>query len=654
MDINLTLYDNDGTTALGFVQVYDSNLGGPAKDSITADGLAPGTYYIQVQSRNSADFENYTISDKLFTPPLANDIEPNGTRATAIVLPLSGSKTGHVGYYYNNKRDTADWYKVTTNADGLLRVYLATERGSIYSNNFMDINLTLYDNDGTTALGFVQVYDFNLGGPAKDTLTADGLAPGTYYIQVLSRNNANFENYTISASLFTPPLSNDIEPNGTAATAIVLPFNGSTTGHVGYYYNNQRDTTDWYKVTTTADGLLRVYLTTERGSIYSNNFLAVDATLYDNDGTTALGTVEVYDGAGNPTTKFLTADGLAPGTYYIKLKSRVTSDFADYTIWDSLFTPPIANDVEPNGTAATAITFPLNSVTKGHSGYYYNNQRDTADWYTLTTTTAGPLYVYLNSSRGSIYSDNYLDMRLSFYSSDGVTQLGSAEVYDNGNPAADSLYFPTLAAGKYYIKVNNNVTSLFSDYSLSNSGTQGNLPVTFLNFDGKLIDNEAQLTWSSATEINNKGFEVQRSSDGQVFTDLKFVPGKGNSAIINTYAYTDIKVSGGFNYYRLKQVDFDGSFKYSSIIRLDYEHFDWTIFGNPVSSNSWIQLQVAETSNIVFQIFTINGKLIKTINKGTVSQGTYSIPLNLGDVPSGAYIVKLIFNNKTLSKQIYK
>ena len=424
MDINLTLYDNDGTTALGFVQVYDFNLGGPAKDSITADGLAPGTYYIQVQSRSSANFEDYTISDSVFTPPLANDAEPNGTVAAAIVLPLTGSKTGHVGYYYNNQRDTTDWYKVTTTADGLLRVYLATERGSIYSNNFLDVDLTLYDNDGTTALGTVEVYD-GVGNPTTKFITTDGLAPGTYYIKVKSRTTTDFEDYTISDSLFTPPLANDAEPNGTAATAIDLPLAGSKTGHLGYYYNNQRDTTDWYKITTTADGLLRVYLATERGSVYSNNFLEADITLYDNDGTTALGAVQVYDGAvGNPTTKFITVDGLAPGTYFIKVKSRTTADFEDYTIFDSLFTPPLANDVEPNGTAATAIDFPVNSNTKGHSGYYYNNQRDTTDWYKLTTTTTGPLYVYLNSSRGSIYSNNFLDMRITFYSSDGVTQLG--------------------------------------------------------------------------------------------------------------------------------------------------------------------------------------------------------------------------------------
>jgi hypothetical protein len=652
-DLDITLYDNDGTTTLsGTTQSFNNST-----VTFNTDGLSPGIYHVKITPHFSTDFGNYTLSDSLFTTSLANDAEPNGTTATAIAVPVNGSKTGHLGYYYNNQRDTTDWYKITTTADGLLRVYLATERGSVYSNNFLEADITLYDNDGTTALGSVQVYD-GVGNPTTKFITVDGLAPGTYFIKVISRTTADIEDYTIFDSLFTPPLANDVEPNGTAATAIDLPLAGSKTGHIGYYYNNQRDTTDWYKITTTADGLLRVYLATERGSVYSNNFLEVDITLYDNDATTALGAVQVYDGAvGDPASKFITVDGLAPGTYFIKVKSRTTANFEDYTIFDSLFTPPLANDVEPNGTAAKAIDFPVNSNTKGHAGYYYNNQRDTSDWYKLTTTTTGPLYVYLNSSRGSIYSNNFLDMRITFYSSDGITQLGSVEVYDNavGNPAVDSLFFPTLAAGTYYIKVNNNNNpALFSDYSLSNSVTQGNLPVTFLNFDGKLIDNKAELTWSTATEFNNKGFEVQKSADGQSFAGIGFVEGNGTSSLVNNYNYTDIKVLSGSNYYRLKQVDIDGHFDYSSTIRLDFKHFDWAIFGNPISTNSWIQLQVAKTSNIAFQVYTIDGRLVKTINKGTVSEGTYSVPLNLGNAAAGIYIVKLVSDNQIFSKQIIK
>ena len=359
--------------------------------------------------------------------------------------------------------------------------YLSTERGSVYSGNTLDVNVWLYDNDGSTQLGFVEV--FNGNGPGTNMITTDGLAPGTYYIKVQPFGSTEFSDYTISDSLFTPPLADDAEPNGTPADAVTLPVNGSQTGHIGYYYNNQRDTTDWYKVTTTADGLLRVYLSTERGSVYSGNTLDVNVWLYDNDGTTQLGFVEVFNGNG-PGTNMITTDGLAPGTYYIKVQPFSSGEFADYTISDSLFTPSFVSDVEPNGSSASALDFPLNSNTKGHAGYYYNSQRDSADWYKITTPADGPLHIYLNTTRGSIYSNNTLDMIITFYSSDGTTQLGNKEIFNGNGPAIDSLNFPNLVAGTYFVKVNNFSNNEFADYSLSNSVTQGNLPVTFLNFDG--------------------------------------------------------------------------------------------------------------------------------------------------------------------------
>ena len=358
-DLYVTLYDNDGTTALSAQTESFNN----STVTVIVDGLAPGTYHAKIIPFGTS-FGAYTLADSLFTTPLANDAEPNGTTASAVVLPQNGSKTGHAGYYYNHLRDTADWYKVTTTADGLLRVYLATDSGSIYSTNTsggtnpLDVNLDLYDNDGTTSLGHVEVFNA-LHGYGKDTafITADGLAPGTYYIKVQNFSTTEFSNYTISDTLFTTPLANDAEPNGTIANAVVLPQNGSKTGHAGYYYNHLRDTADWYKVTTTADGLLRVYLATDSGSVHSTNTsggtnpLDVNLDLYDNDGTTSLGHVEVFNalhGYGKDTA-FITADGLAPGTYYIKIQHFSTTEFANYTISDTLFTTPLANDAEPNG-----------------------------------------------------------------------------------------------------------------------------------------------------------------------------------------------------------------------------------------------------------------------------------------------------------------
>ena len=645
-DLYVTLYDKNGTTVLGGPIESFNNT----KVLLSTDGLAAGSYHVKITPFNTA-FGSYTLADSLFTSALAIDAEPNGTAATAVDLPFNGSKTGHVGYYYNNLRDTTDWYKVTTTTDGLLKIFLSSSRGSIYSANPLDVNVFIYDNDGITQLGNKEI--FNGNGPATDSITVDGLAPGTYYIKVQSFGTSEFANYTISNTLFTTPLANDAEPNGTTATAVVLQVNGSMTGQVGYYYNHLRDTADWYKVTTTGDGLLRVYLTSARGSIYSANPLDVDVGLYDNNGTTQLGFVEVFNSYG-PGTNLITADGLAAGTYYIKVQSFSTNFFANYTISDSLFVPGIVNDAEPNGTPATAKVFQLNSNTKGHTGYFYNNQRDTADWYKITTVADGPLHIYLNMQRGSKYSNNPLDMLLTFYSSDGTTQLGSKEIFNGNGPGTDSLNFALLTAGTYFVKVTNFSITEFGIYSLSNSGTSIILPVTFINFNGTLVDNSARLKWTTSSEYNNKGFEVEKSTDGQIFTGIHFVQGNSNSLNINNYNYTDRKILSGNNYYRLKQVDVDGKFNYSSIILLDFKNFAWNIFGNPVTSNSWVQLQLAQTSNVTIKIITADGRVIKIINKGNISQGTYSIPLSIGNISSGLYVVRLMVDKTNFSKTIIK
>jgi len=179
------------------------------------------------------------------------------------------------------------------------------------------------------------------------------------------------------------------------------------------------------------------------------------------------------------------------------------------------------------------------------------------------------------------------------------------------------------------------------------------LPVTFMNFDGVLQNNQAVLNWSTSNEINNKGYEIQKSVDGQTFADIGFVQGAGSSSSVNKYTFSDAKLLSGSNYYRLKQIDFDGRFSYSSTIKLDFSKFNWTILGNP-SRNSWIQLQIDKPANISIQIISLNGKIIQTINKGNISQGTYSVPINLSNFAPGIYIVKLIADNQTYSKKIIK
>ncbi|MEO7210110.1 MAG: T9SS type A sorting domain-containing protein, partial [Chitinophagaceae bacterium] len=182
------------------------------------------------------------------------------------------------------------------------------------------------------------------------------------------------------------------------------------------------------------------------------------------------------------------------------------------------------------------------------------------------------------------------------------------------------------------------------------------LPVTFKNFDGVMKNGQSLLKWTTTNEINNKGFDVERSTDGQVFSPIGFVAGQNNSGIENNYTYTDVKPVNGTNYYRLKQIDNDGKFAYSSIIQLKnvIADFAWSVYPNPIVNDGWMQVQLPNAAKVSVQIISSTGDIMSMIDKGTLQTGTYSIPLNMNKAAKGIYVVKLIVDNKTYSKTIVK
>ena len=179
---------------------------------------------------------------------------------TANMLALNGSNTGAIG-----TATDVDWYKLVTNSDGKINLTL-TVSNSTYCY------FAIYDNDGTTL--FHQDYT-----STTSSYSVDGLAAGTYYVKIFPYNAGQMPAYTISNTLTVATPANDAEPDSTRAQAIVLPLNGSKTGHINYYYNHHNDSLDMYKVTTTADGALNLAL-----SVANNHY--VYFALYDNDGKT--------------------------------------------------------------------------------------------------------------------------------------------------------------------------------------------------------------------------------------------------------------------------------------------------------------------------------------------------------------------------------
>ena len=195
----------------------------------------------------------------------------------------------------------------------------------------------------------------------------------------------------------------------------------------------------------------------------------------------------------------------------------------------------------------------------------------------------------------------------------------------------------------------------FSDITGVNSS--GPLPISLLTFsavrDHKVVD----LTWTTATELNNNFFTVERSSDSETFDSVKTVDGAGNSSAIINYRTTDEKPLDGVSYYRLKQTDFDGKYTYSNVVAVYFQNeedlFNLSVFPNPVeNTNINLTIQGAENQKVLIVLRDIFGN--EHYSKMTVLEkglNTFEIEKN-DELPAGIYFVIASSNKKIVSQKI--
>jgi poly(3-hydroxybutyrate) depolymerase len=170
----------------------------------------------------------------------------------------------------------------------------------------------------------------------------------------------------------------------------------------------------------------------------------------------------------------------------------------------------------------------------------------------------------------------------------------------------------------------------------------GPLPVKLISFTGNVNNEKINLYWNTATELSIKDIMVERSNDGNTFTELTRVSPKGingNGAIYNT---TDPYPYSGINYYRLKIADRDGSFSFSNIVMLKTPVKDLVITGlypNPVNDWLHVQLQSDKSQAVNLGLFDITGKLLQQKTLQLVAGiNNYSIPVS--NIARGMYILQ--------------
>jgi predicted GH43/DUF377 family glycosyl hydrolase len=182
------------------------------------------------------------------------------------------------------------------------------------------------------------------------------------------------------------------------------------------------------------------------------------------------------------------------------------------------------------------------------------------------------------------------------------------------------------------------------------------LPVELTSFTATINGNEVILNWSTATELNNLGFEIQRSTAGKEFFNVGFVNGHGTTSEHQDYHYTDKNLNNGKYYYRLKQIDFDGSYEYSNVIELEWRAFNSYLleqnYPNPFNPITTIGFGVQNRSNVKITVLNSIGEEVAVVLNENKEQGFYQIEFNATNIPSGVYFYQLQAGNFVESKKM--
>jgi hypothetical protein len=175
------------------------------------------------------------------------------------------------------------------------------------------------------------------------------------------------------------------------------------------------------------------------------------------------------------------------------------------------------------------------------------------------------------------------------------------------------------------------------------------VPVELTTFSGTYFNGSVNLQWITATELNNFGFEVEKRDESSGFEKIAFVDGNGTTTNRVTYNFIDKNLSSNKYYYRLKQLDFDGSFEYSPVVEVDVQQLtDFKLFQNypnPFNPTTNLKYYVPYAGQLKIGLYDILGNEIKTLVDKEVQAGSYQIGVDGSNLASGTYFVKMISQN---------
>jgi len=329
--------------------------------------------------------------------------------------------------------------------------------------------------------------------------------------------------------------------------------------------------------------------------------------------------------------------------------------------------------VTQGGTASAIRFYKGNTNTGTHIGTIWDNTGAVVASVTFTGETASG-WQQMNFvspvvlSPGITYTASYWGANGLYAASSGglgnVTDITRGPfiiiAHNTGTSAADpgnegnGMYDYDPAGGVNYPQtISGDASNYWVDISFT---TFFPLPVSLVDFHANAGTHDIALTWKTESEHNNRGFVIQRSNNGRDWYDVDFINGSGESAISRNYTYTDKALAPGLYYYQLKQEDFDGKSKTSSVVTASING-KGTIslfpgYPNPVHSVGKIRFDLPNAQKVRLSIFDMSGKEVKVLVDSKQDAGSHINPLDVTGLGRQMYFVRLQTETQVLTQKI--
>ena len=265
---------------------------------------------------------------------------------------------------------------------------------------------------------------------------------------------------------------------------------------------------------------------------------------------------------------------------------------------------------------------------------------------TTSNTPVHNLFVKGNFAHVSYYKDGYVVLDISNPSSPSIAGRYDTYLSTSGTYAGAWGCYPYFPSGA--VIVSDMQTGLYVFDFLGD----GTIPVELTSFTAQVSPAGVNLNWATASEVNNYGFEVERRYQNEInWKVVGLVPGSGTTTQPKEYSYSDNSLTqAGKYYYRLKQIDNDGSFNYSNEIEVDFiQPNDFVLnqnYPNPFNPSTTIEFSIGQASFVKLEVYnTLGEKVADRLNENK-EQGSYQINFDAVNLPSGIYIAKLDAGSK--------